>query len=893
MLTAFPLSVLLSLPLDNAACLFILKSLQDYHSSDTRYIRLLCELRLRRFENATKAINEIDSSNCSDPLITRLRTLLRDASGVDSDSEIETNCMHDALPSWKSNSISPDVIADALNYHGNLARLVHEVMVRIDPVIRGCAVWKMLRDGRPGDARQLCWQSPVYNHDLLCISPRQREPELWLASLAVAEVQVLSGKTDNLTQSVSLAYKIIASLGQAYGQSAALELRHCSTVRSFYSAIGDSKPLHAHLYSERLTDEDVLWSSYLLTAARIEQPEDEVDRNWKNLLNEFDQWTRRAGLRGVGNQSNERFANAMSVFDSVFRCPRLRVIVLGETSAGKSALLNSILGMEVLPSGRTETTGVPTILRMTQNRVPCRVQVYGKNDSVLEEKEFSREPGDLRAVRDLIYRRVAVDSSQRIGVDRIVVEVSGTDHKMSEEIELVDAPGLNAHAERTKIVEDAVARSHACIFVLDGRNAMKAGEFKSLKWTDEVLSRTLFVVNKVDLLESDDELDVDSSPLATVQQRVRDVLSSAVGGGDSSIVLPASAATREGIEDILKSLERMLIERGEHAVVYAASRAARSVAKSAVEYVFSKTTDSERELNALWGNLPASPSVFEVTLKAQVRRSWGAAREKFIERMSDSIKRAFIEFNGKVEQRIGAYAQRGLEGLADFARRELRPLLDDFVQRVGRARDDAWINLGHQTTADAVEYFRAIYEEIDFPQGFHSDQMLESATPMPLQRRMDGVLTSIDDKVSGFATSAMMGVGMAAGIGQLVGGGWGALIGGAIAALGANEQFEKAKTEVCGLIDGQIQICIEELANAIQCDVDSKSSNSDAPMLEGILKALDEQRNACEQMVMEKIREVEDRIKSIEEDLFEVRENAAVAAHWSRRFAVLSKQLRS
>jgi GTPase Era involved in 16S rRNA processing len=670
------------------------------------------------------------------------------------------------------------------------------------------------------------------------------------------------------------------------------ELRLSSNVRSFFSAIGDSKPLHAILYSERLADYNVRWASSVLRAAGIDNSESELDRKWKNLLDEFDQWTRRAKFRREGNQFDERIRNALSIFDSVFRSSRLRVIVLGETSAGKSALLNSILGMELLPSGRTETTGVPTVLRMTQNSVLCRLQVHSKDGSILEEREFSRETAELKSVRDLIYRRVAVDSTDRTGVDRIVVDVTSTDCGMADELELVDAPGLNAHVERTRIVEEAVARSHACIFVLDGRNAMKAGEFRNLKWTDEALSRTLFVLNKVDLLESDDELDVDSSPLETVLQRVRTVLNEAVGGGDSSIVVPASAATGEGINDILKMLNTMLLERREQAVVYAASRAARSLADSAVEYVFMKTADSERELHSLWANLPAAPSVFEVTLKAQVRRSWGTAREKFIERMSDAIKRSLIEFNGKAEQKIGVYSQRGLEGLATFARRELRPLLDDLVQRVGRARDEAWIDLGNRTTADAVEYFRLIYDEMDFPQGFDSDTMLESATPMPLHRRMEGVLKSIDEKVSGLATSAMMGIGIWAGIGTAFGGPVGTLIGTLVGTAVANEQFEKAKAEVCGLIDGQIQICIGELASAIQGDVDVKPIGGDSPMLEGILKALDVQRNACEQMVMERIGEVEDRIKSIEEDLSEMRENAAVAAQWSRRFAVLSKQLR-
>ena len=885
-----PFQVLCSLPLDPAACLYIIDSFPNIKVPEAAVLRLICGLRLGRYDDVRTALTVLRKRGKGDEQIVGISRAL-DLLPSEERRLIQWSGTEENLESsGKSDSLQKSQIAAALTCGGDFATLATDVMFRVDPVIRGCNVWRRLRANDFEAARTLCQTFPHLDQKILSSVCRQREDQMWLASIAVLEVAARSHSFDGMADAATSAYSHVASQCKSDCESRLFsELRYASDIRQFYSSIGERSSRLLSLYAQRLAKVDVHWPQSVVDATGLGLSFADADCDWRNMLDMFDRWTRSALLRTSRQTANGRIEDALYTFDDVFRSSRLRVIVLGETSAGKSALLNRLIGLEILPSGRSETTSVPTHIRVGEQEC-VRIRVSGPDRSVLLDKEFVETP-DLKGIRELIHATVALESTHRKDVARVDIELVSNSSRLTRDIEIVDAPGLNAHDERTTIVVNAVARAHACIFVLDGRNALKAGEFRDMQWTQEAIARTVFVVNKCDLLEDDDELDVDHSAMESVLNRVRAVLRDA-SDSDDIIVVPASAATGKGIEELRSQLRSLLDRTGEEAILYAASRAAKTVANEAIDYVLQKSEGVEVALRSLMSIMPCQPSVFEVTLKAQVRDAWNSAREQYIEKVSDAVERSLKDFNRRVEERIGTYAPRGLDGLAAFARRELRPLLDDLVQRVGKNRDEEWIRLGQRTTSEAVGYFRAIYDEIDFGDGFDPEAMLESATPMPLQRRMESTLKSIDQKVSGLSTGAAMGVGMGAGIGQMLGGPWGALIGGVVGALGAAEQFEQAKKEVCELIDGQIQRGVQELTEALQGDVDGGPGQTVAPMLRAILGAIDEQRSECQAAVIERIDAVKERIAATDRELVDMREMAGAASEWAQRFDVFLQSFR-
>jgi Dynamin family len=75
----------------------------------------------------------------------------------------------------------------------------------------------------------------------------------------------------------------------------------------------------------------------------------------------------RVGIGGVIDQLDQLASGPdheqLAALRDRLETARLRVLVVGEAKRGKSALINALLGREVLPAGVTPLTAVPTTVR--------------------------------------------------------------------------------------------------------------------------------------------------------------------------------------------------------------------------------------------------------------------------------------------------------------------------------------------------------------------------------------------------------------------------------------------------------------------------------------------------------------------------------------------------
>ncbi|MGE0630219.1 MAG: dynamin family protein, partial [Hyphomicrobiaceae bacterium] len=104
----------------------------------------------------------------------------------------------------------------------------------------------------------------------------------------------------------------------------------------------------------------------------------------------------------------------------------LRIVVLGEFNAGKSTLVNTLIGSELLPTSIHANT-----------RVPILVHYTSKPQLSFEANDRSLQPISLSAVGDLRYGTARM---LRVGlpVDRL------------KSLELVDTPGLATGSARLR-----------------------------------------------------------------------------------------------------------------------------------------------------------------------------------------------------------------------------------------------------------------------------------------------------------------------------------------------------------------------------------------------------------------------------------------------------------
>lgn len=138
------------------------------------------------------------------------------------------------------------------------------------------------------------------------------------------------------------------------------------------------------------------------------------------------------------------------------------VLLLGETSVGKTSMVNALLGEELLPVSADATTGVPVEIRFGNSAVPTFEACFLAKPSVTvtldEFRTLCRVPGDCRRL------------SVFWPADRLRSSVSS---ESASGLVLVDAPGYNSCvAEHIHVLTDILPEADAVVFMLNFRRGV-------------------------------------------------------------------------------------------------------------------------------------------------------------------------------------------------------------------------------------------------------------------------------------------------------------------------------------------------------------------------------------------------------------------------------------
>ncbi|MEM1247232.1 MAG: dynamin family protein [Acidobacteriota bacterium] len=183
------------------------------------------------------------------------------------------------------------------------------------------------------------------------------------------------------------------------------------------------------------------------------------------------------------------------------------LVVVGEFNSGKSSFLNALLGAEVLQQGVTPTTSRIHVLR------------WGP------EIERTTESG---------------------GVVRCQAPV-----ELLREMELVDTPGTNAiEREHEALTRDYVPRSDLVLFVTSADRPFTQSERDFLESIREWGKKTVLIVNKVDILQNDQER---TEVVDFVRQHGRELL----GAEPETFPLSARRALADGSSEETSGLAEL------------------------------------------------------------------------------------------------------------------------------------------------------------------------------------------------------------------------------------------------------------------------------------------------------------------------------------------------
>lgn len=200
------------------------------------------------------------------------------------------------------------------------------------------------------------------------------------------------------------------------------------------------------------------------------------------------------------------------------------IVVVGTQSSGKSSVLNGIIGMDVLPTGKQMVT-----------RTPLKIEIIRKinqDETIVELGDYIEGRWNSRLTQVITFPSPLPEEQQRIYqfIDTLTIEKAGRQKDISDNmiylriyskevtnLSLIDLPGLTAVActdhgqpvdikqKIEKLVEKYTLSDNTIILaILPGRSDLEADTgLEMVKKIDPNGERTVGVLTKLDLMNDD------------------------------------------------------------------------------------------------------------------------------------------------------------------------------------------------------------------------------------------------------------------------------------------------------------------------------------------------------------------------------------------------------
>lgn len=185
---------------------------------------------------------------------------------------------------------------------------------------------------------------------------------------------------------------------------------------------------------------------------------------------------------------------------------RFTLAVLGQFKRGKSSLMNAIIGLELLPTGLLPLTSAITMLK------------YGSEDKLIINYLESPFPEELPVSSLAGFVTENGNPGNRRKVKTAIVELPVP--FLRRGIEFVDTPGIgSAIMANTTTTYSFLPECDAVLFVTGVDSPMTNAELEFLKEIQEYVNKIFFVVNKADLVNSNELGEILDYVAATIREQ--------------------------------------------------------------------------------------------------------------------------------------------------------------------------------------------------------------------------------------------------------------------------------------------------------------------------------------------------------------------------------------
>ena len=169
---------------------------------------------------------------------------------------------------------------------------------------------------------------------------------------------------------------------------------------------------------------------------------------------------------------------------------RLCITVMGEFNTGKSTLLNTFIGEELLPTDQLECTAVPTWVRWADDE---SYEEHSQATVIYADGDSAAMP--LSEVS--VYTTLDQDSWEKIERVEITLPLD-EDGRGKTDIVLVDTPGLNGNEELEARSIHQLGMSHVTIVVVPVDGIGRKSDVDLIKKARSIADCVMVVINKCD-----------------------------------------------------------------------------------------------------------------------------------------------------------------------------------------------------------------------------------------------------------------------------------------------------------------------------------------------------------------------------------------------------------
>ena len=223
------------------------------------------------------------------------------------------------------------------------------------------------------------------------------------------------------------------------------------------------------------------------------------------------------GITATDELSMNQFSEALEQLKTKVNKDSFKIQVVGTFKNGKSTFINSFLGEEVLPAYALPCTAVIYEVKYGPEK---KAVLYFKNPlpEVLPQELSGKAVAHMKknGMKDVPPMEIPYDEIE----DYVVIPIGKEPKDMLLEspyerielfwplellkngVEIIDSPGLNEHATRTKVTMEYLSKADAIIFVLNATSlcSMEEMNFIENNLQAQGFCELFFVINRFDII---------------------------------------------------------------------------------------------------------------------------------------------------------------------------------------------------------------------------------------------------------------------------------------------------------------------------------------------------------------------------------------------------------